>query len=262
MQLLVEPGGRIQTWRVPRRHPPFFRTKKLALIGNTQSKHWAPWHDASWTTAAHCCVKPFAPVDPDWWFDLHPRPCFTQKKGWNRHYYQWLQQLKTPIFMQEEFRDIPAAIRYPKERIIAEFGTYFTNHIAWMIALAMTEGVTHIGLFGCEYRHEDERGIQRGSCEYWLGRFQQLGGHVVLPPRSTLLAVPKELYGYESHDAHGKLVPSYRPKRLLPQRHHTLGTVPEGMVPIDPNSPERPPLMPPPPGVEIAWHRSGYTIHQ
>ena len=81
-----------------------------------------------------------------------------------------------------------------------------------MIALAFSEGVTHIGLFGINYGHSTEYAIQRGSAEYWLGRAEERGIHLILPDQCTLLAEPKGLYGYESHDEHGQLLDTYKPK--------------------------------------------------
>jgi hypothetical protein len=69
-----------------------------------------------------------------------------------------------------------------------------------MIALAMTEGVSVIGLFGVNYGTEGEYMRQRGSAEFWLGRAVQSGVRVVLPAQCDLLADPVALYGYESHD--------------------------------------------------------------
>lgn len=192
-----------------RRRPPYFRTKKLGLLGSTESLDFAPWTDASWTLAAHPCCRPRCAREPDWYFDLHRPECFrVDKKQWNPRYHAWLKALQTPIFMQEEWPDIPMAVRYPKERMFAEFRAYFSNHCAYMIALAMTEGVTHLGLFGCQYTGA-ERGVQRDSLTYWLGRFEQAGGTLVIPDKfNTLLSQP--LYGYESHDERGKLLPAYR----------------------------------------------------
>lgn len=193
-----------------RRRPPYFRTKKLAILGCTTSVKYTPWADPTWTIAAHASAWNHCQREPDWWFDLHPPQCFKAKKSWRPKYYEWLQQQQTPIFMQENYLEIPAAVRYPKERILSEFRPYFTNHVAWMIALAMTEGVTHIGLFGCQYKHETEYGVQRESCVYWLGRFEGAGGTIVLPPtHNNLLTTPSKLYGYQSHDAQGKLIPEY-----------------------------------------------------
>lgn len=194
------------------RRPPYFKTKKLGLLGNTASLEFAPWFDPTWTLAAHPCCRPRCRREPDWYFDLHRPELFKQEhRTWNAKYYTWLKTIQTPVFMQKNYPEIPMSVEYPLDRIRAEFRTYFTNQCAFMIALAMTEGVTHIGLFGCQYAHETEHGVQRDSLTYWLGRFEQYGGTVVIPPKwNTLLCSPPLLYGYESHDAKGKLVPQYR----------------------------------------------------
>lgn len=166
--------------------------------------------------------------------------------------------------MQEEYPDIPMAIKFPKERIMGEYRAYFTNHVAWMIALAMTEGVTHFGVFGCEYAHVYERGHQRGSLEYWLGMFEGRGGHVILPPQSHLLNKPFELYGYESHHpVTGKLIESYRISKDAGAPPALPGPpdMPELKL-IDPKTAEgRIPLREIP-GQPVEWGRSGHTIHK
>lgn len=247
----------------PRRRPPFFRTKKIAIIGCTYSHIHAPYFDPSWTIIAHPATRKLMPVEPEWWFDMHPPGNFNKGKNWHMTYPSWLKSLQTPIFMQRDWPEIPMAVAYPKTRVLAEFRPYFTNHVAWMIALAMTEDATHIGLYGCEYKHEQERGQQRGSCEYWLGMFEGRGGHVVLPPGCSLLADPKELYGYESHDPEtGALREMYKGPS---QRKVTVD--PQKMKPqltfLNPDSAEgRPPLRKLPDCDGPAWERSGLKVHQ
>src|SRR5690242_9486881 len=246
-----------------RRRPPYFRTKKVAFVGMTPSYAYTPFEDPAWTVGVHPCCHTVLPhgYEPDFWFDLHPPSCFTTQKGWHRDYYGWLKKLRQPIFMQKDWPEIPNAIRFPKERILAEFRKYFTNHVAWMIALAMTEGATHIGVFGCEYSSDQERGLQRGSLEYWLGRFEGSGGHVVLPPGSTLLNKPKELYGYESHDLKtGKIIAAYRG----PAKKGADLQVPPQLTVMDPKAAPQIPLAKPPvdcPESEPAWERSGLLVH-
>jgi hypothetical protein len=199
-----------------RRRPPFFRTKKVGLLGSTDSLKYAPWDDPTWTLIAHPCCRPRCKREPDWYFDMHRPECFRkQKKQWNAEYYQWLQSLQTPIFMQENWPEIAMAVRYPLEQIEAEYACtftaelYATNHCAFMFPLAMREGVEQIGLFGCQYAG-GERGTQRESLIYWIGRFEQAGGRMVVPRKfNSLMTQP--LYGYASHDEKGKLVPEYRP---------------------------------------------------
>lgn len=202
------------------RRPPYFKTKKLGLLGATTNIAFAPWHDPTWTLAAHPCCRPQCKREPDWYFDLHRPELFrVKKKGWNPDYYGWLKTLQTPVFMQKNWPDIPMSVEYPLTRILGEFRGYFTNQCAYMIALAMTEGVTHIGLFGCQYAHHTEHGVQRDSLTYWLGRFEQAGGTVVIPPKyNSLLCAPKELYGYESHDEKGKLVKAYQSPFVLEKK--------------------------------------------
>jgi hypothetical protein len=202
--------------------PPYFRTKKLGILGRTGNIQYAPFFDPSWTLASHTSAREMCKREPDWYFDLHRPECFrVESKSWNPQFYTWLKRLQTPIFMQEAWPEIPMAVRYPIERVLQEFRAYFTNHVSYLIALAIMEGVKTIGLFGCQYGAFTEYSTQRGSVEYWLGRFEQAGGDVVLPVKdNTLLCYPAELYGYESHDAKGKLVGGYRDgakfKQLLP----------------------------------------------
>jgi hypothetical protein len=243
----------------------------VAILGSTLALEYAPWHDRSWTLIAHPCCRGRCAREPDWYFDLHRRECFTQAKSWNRQYYSWLQRLQTPIFMQEQWPEIPMAIRYPRETVEAEFATrvtgrlFATNHCAYMFPLALMEGVTHIGLFGCQYAATSEHGVQRDSLLYWLGRFEQAGGTLVIPRKhNTLLCSPKELYGYESHDERGKLIAAYRaPVALMPAAATAKGPAARVALHLidEETTGGRIPLMPPPGGEPIAWERSRHAIH-
>lgn len=256
-------GGRVK------HSAPYFRTKKLAIVGASGTERIAPFMDPSWTVATHTCARKSCLREPDWYFDLHRPECFkNQNKKWNPAYYTWLQNLQTPIFMQQAYESIPMSVAYPLDRILAEFRPYFANHAAFMIALAMTEGVETIGVFGCEYQHGSEYAVQRGSLEYWLGRAEQAGIKLVLPnitndKLQALLNYPRTLYGYGSHDAEGKLTGDYKrvePATLTVQT--TDGPIKRALTLIDMDSAEgRPPLAKPPEGVEINWAKSGHTIH-
>jgi hypothetical protein len=250
MQLAV--AGRPKGGK-PHRLPPFFKTKKLGLLGCTENVKDAPFHDPSWTLASHTAARQFCRREPDWYFDLHRPECFRREhKAWNSTYHTWLKELQTPIFMQENWPDIPASVRYPIEQMTQEHRAYFTNHCAYMIALAMSEGVTHIGLWGCQYGVESERHVQRGSLEYWLGRFEQAGGQVILPVRkNSLLCFPSGLYGYDSHDEKGHLTGDYA--RMLQTKTEKDGQA--VTLAIIPPGEERPNVRELPNKQEIAWAR-------
>lgn len=199
------------------------RLRKIALLGSYEaSLAYAPWNDPSWEFWGHAASRGMYRRQPDRYFDRHRRECWTKSNNKGDAYLRWLATNTVPIYMLERYPEIPASIRYPFEQV--SFGMarkYFTNHAAYMIALALMEGVTHLGFFGINYGKtvangaDHEYGTQRGSCEYWMGRAEGAGVQLVLPDACTLLAEPKEIYGPDSHDAEGLLVLSYRQRTWL-----------------------------------------------
>jgi hypothetical protein len=115
-------------------------------------------------------------------------------------------------------------VRYPRERILSEYRRYFTSQAAWMMALALTEGVTHLGFFGVHYSLDEEHKKQRAGCEYWMGVCEGKGVQLVLPPGSPLLRQPSWLYGYESHDTkqHGRTKTGGKPVYEPPPQNLAL----------------------------------------
>lgn len=181
----------------------------------------APWEDYSWEKWGHASSRFAYKCEMDRYYDLHPPACWTRGGRKTAMYPKWLRRNTVPIYMQKEYPDVPASVEFPRGRILAEFGfprPYFTNHVAWMVAHALTEGVDVIGLWGINYGIESEYQIQRASCEYWIGRAAERGVQIVIPEQSTLLRDPAQLYGYESHDeTTGKRIPAYEVKVWKPR---------------------------------------------
>jgi hypothetical protein len=247
--------------KAPWSQPPYFK-RKLAIVGRTNNVAYTPWYDPKWSIVAHPCARGLCKREPDWYFDLHRPECFTNNgKTWNDTYWTWLKTLQTPIFMQEEhvapWNEVPMAVRYPIERVLQEFRAYFTNHPAYMIALALQEGVEAIGIFGCQYSADTEHSTQRGSLEYWLGRAEQAGVDVILPVKdNTVLGFPAKLYGYQSHDEQGKLCGDYIPKLRLTKADKDGKKHIVELMPFDPTKQEDlDKLAKPPDGAPIAFDR-------
>lgn len=194
--------------------------RKVGLLGShTGSLKWCPWMDPSWELWGHASSRQWYRRELDRYFDLHRKECWTRNGKKDALYVEWLKGNTVPIYMQERHAEVPASKRYPKEQILMEYGgarQYFKNHLAWMIALAFSEGVTHLGLFGINYGADTEYQTQRGSAEYWLGRAEERGIHLVIPDGCTLLAEPAGLYGYESHDGQGMLREQYKARHPKP----------------------------------------------
>jgi hypothetical protein len=240
--------------RPPTYEPPGLgRLRKIAMIGTAETINFAPFHDPSWEIWAHSSALPICPR-VDRIFDLHPKHIWQGKKHWHKDYAGFLAKCPVPIYMQERYKAVPQSIRYPKERILSEFRRYVTSQTGWMIALALTEGVTHLGLFGIHYSHKDERGWQLACAEYWIGFAEGRGVQIVIPPDSPLLK-NQRLYGYESHDADGKNLMAITDQGKKPFDPKALTIVnmddPRGRIP----------LMKLPTGAPPNWAQSGHEHH-
>lgn len=194
-------------------------SRKIALFGSHGSSlEDAPWDDPTWERWGHASAYRYYARPMHRYFDLHPKSVWTRPPKGTK-YLEWLGSNTVPIYMQERYAEVPASIKYPKGRVLQEYGSprpYFTNQVAWMIALALTEGVTTIGMWGVNYSARSEYIMQRGCAEYWLGRAAAQGVQIVLPAQCTLLGEPTGLYGYESHDeTSGKLHNDYRKKQTM-----------------------------------------------
>jgi hypothetical protein len=172
------------------------RLRKVALIGAAKTVECAPWYDPTWEIWAHSTCHPYC-RRVDRYFDLHPWKWISEKPV--PGYLNWIKSVQTPVYMQRKFKDVPFSVRYPRERVMAEYPRYFTSQAAWMIALALSEGVTHLGFFGIHYSLDEEHRKQRAGCEYWMGVAIGRGVQIVNPEGSPLLREPGWLYGYESH---------------------------------------------------------------
>jgi hypothetical protein len=204
MSEFVTPLSRLFQVRGRYTEPPPPRTakttgvRKIALVGSAPSIDATPWHDPTWEIWAHATVHSLC-TRVDRYFDLHPWKWITEKDV--PGYVQWLKQTKTPVYLQEQRADVVSSLRFPKERLLAEWPEYFTSHAAWMIALALSEGVTHLGFFGIHYAGDEEHQEQRPGCEFWMGVALGRGVQLVIPPDNPLLKEPKwRLYGYRSHE--------------------------------------------------------------
>jgi hypothetical protein len=202
--MVTAANGRLVLKQVSHEAPPIIqapttgvgRLRKVALIGSAKTVYHAPWHDPTWEIWAHATVHHYC-QRVDRYFDLHPWDWISEKPVPDD--LEWLKKLKTPIYMQRVFAHVPSSVRFPRERVMAEYPRYFTSHAAWMIALALSEGVTHLGFYGIHYAIDEEHKKQRAGCEYWMGVAQGKGVQLVIPEGCPLLKEPAWLYGYESH---------------------------------------------------------------
>lgn len=129
---------------------------------------------------------------------------------------EWLKTAKIPVYLFPEVIEqakadgfeFPTAEPFPREHLLEHFknqlqGTgyrYFTNSVSWIIAYAIAciqeSGAGELALYGIDMAQAGEFGVQRPSCEFWLGVAAGLGIKVTVAARADLLKCAV-LYGSE-----------------------------------------------------------------
>jgi hypothetical protein len=180
------------------------RHRNVAIVGShADSIKFAPYGDPTWEIWVHSSTALLIPQGrADRLFDIHPPHCFrVARKNGFADYYQYLKDSKVPVYMSETYPEIPQAVRYPVETITDLWPEEpIKSQTAFMIALALYEGVTTLGLWGVHYEHRSDLEESRANCEMWIGIAKGMGVRVKIAKQSPLCRKnPGELYGYETH---------------------------------------------------------------
>lgn len=189
---------------------------KVAIVGCSDTKSFAPYSDPSWEIWA--MNNAFHTERRTKWFEIHPvkkvGDQFLRRKLITPGVFEWspefrgmpmdkyvamLNEIKCPIYMQRHWDEIPLSVPYPLEEVTARFGRYFTNSVSFMIALAIMKGASEIGCYGVDMATGSEYGPQRPSCEYFLGIARGMGIKVTIPEQADLLKT-RFLYAFEERE--------------------------------------------------------------
>ena len=156
------------------------------------------------------------------WFEIH--------YNWNEHVVEgtdhagWLQECPIPVYMNEHHPEFPNSVRFPIEKMIEQFGDYYTSSIAYMLALAISEGFTRIDLYGIDLSVGVEYIEQRPCAEYFIGIASAKGIDVGIPTASALCK-QNHRYGYQGSNKLGVITIEDLKKRkndLLVQRDSAM----------------------------------------
>lgn len=187
--------SKIEIVEQPTAYPKINKNLKVAIVGFAPTWNLAPYDDKSveiWGMNELYKVVPRVDV----LFEMHTYDLLRSKTRDPKHL-EWLQKSKIPIWMLEQYEDIPNSMRYPKEQILAKFGTYFTNSISYMIALAIMAEVKELYIYGIDMATSKEYQIERPSVEFFIGWAKGAGIRVTIPPQSDICKT-MYLYGYEN----------------------------------------------------------------
>jgi gamma-glutamylcyclotransferase (GGCT)/AIG2-like uncharacterized protein YtfP len=165
---------------------------KIAIVGGAPSSaHLAPFNDPEWkiwVLGVRADIYPridkifeiheYLETDPE----KHIEPVSPQ-------YYQSLQKFTCPVVVADNCPfDHPNKQVFPYAEAEQMIGsTYLTSTCAYMMALAILEGATAIGLWGVDMSVDDEEYFYQRPCmEQWIGYAKGRGIEVVIPKESCI----------------------------------------------------------------------------
>lgn len=199
--------------------------RKVAICGAGPGKRLAPTDDPAWeiwSLNGSLMTDTTGRFRADRWFDLH------EMHAQSAADLEWIAACPVPIYLvPQAFQraglrahevELSAdgvvllcrtPICYPLDAIETHYGSYFACSFAYMIALALLDGMDVIGLYGCElaYGTERERTVEYANVSWWLGYAEGHGIEIQLPADSTLGRHPAR-YGIE-YDAEKQAVEQY-----------------------------------------------------
>lgn len=186
--------------------------RRIAIMGTASTWKYAPFEDPTlefWgLNDAHVLNMPRA----DRWFDLHPldkmyfrpehKPLYAVDipAGYfvrPAHHLEWLRKQTIPVYVQDaKVLGSPSAVTFPRERCEREIFPTYNSSPAWMVALALLEGVTELHVYGIHLATEWEYVHQRPNFESLLTLAAARGVKIMLPKGCPLMRSSHQ-YGFE-----------------------------------------------------------------
>lgn len=167
------------------------KVKKIAIIGCSPDYVNAPY-DGDWQIWS--LGRNYATIPRyDRWFEMHTLDIV--KAGSHSSIIDFFRSAGDKLYAGHVNDEIPEAKIYPVE-IVSNYRGYMTSSIAYMIAMAIEEGATEIGIWGIDMTGDGEYIHQRPACEYLLGLAEGKGIKITLSAGCPLLQTQR-LYALE-----------------------------------------------------------------
>jgi hypothetical protein len=176
---------------------PEKKPRKIAIIGTAPQWQLAPFDDPTWEIwgifGVVGCGKRLDRI-----YELHdksiiePMAAADQKKEYWKH----VSALGKNYITKDAYEQAPDATRFDFQTKLDKYGRYFTSSAAWLIADAIDEGATEIGMWGINMASDSEYAHQKPGCTFLLGWARAKGIKITLPASSELLTASHQ-YGYE-----------------------------------------------------------------
>jgi len=156
---------------------------KVGIVGLSQSsRHLAPWKRPDWELWGLAWDSERYAFRRT--FEMHDRADLEAFYGDRLPGY--LEKIEPCQCLYMAGPDVPGARIYPFDVVADDVGGYWCSSIAYMLALAIHEGASEIGVYGVDMRGDDEYGYQKPNCEYLIGLARGRGITVHVPDVSPL----------------------------------------------------------------------------
>lgn len=226
--------------------------RRICIVGTAPTWRSAPWDDPSVEMWLLNDMHVLNPPRADRWFDLHPfdKFYFTKPNGKvfahevpagafvrPQGHLEFLKRQTIPVYVQDAaLLGTPNARTFPKADVEKAVGPHFASSPAWMLGLALLEGVSEIYIYGIHLATEWEYMRQKPNFAFLLGVAAGRGVKIHVPPMAPLLRESHQ-YAYEEDPD----VPKNRVKKRIDALRSELRTVEDRIAAvkwyqrIDPN---------------------------
>ncbi len=168
--------------------------RKIAVLGSAVSSvGLAPFSEPDWEIWG-CSPANKGLPRVDVWFELH-NPEVKIREGLT----EWMNWLKEQpiVYMQKAYPGYKGAREFPLQQLVQKWGPFWwTSQLAFMLALAIEQKPSHIGMYGVDMAANSEYNQQRLACQFFIQHIVRDSDiELSVPPESDILE-PAPLYGY------------------------------------------------------------------
>lgn len=211
------------------------RERRICIMGTAPTWRQVPFDDPTLEIWALNDSWVMNLPRADRWFDLHPiEKMWFRPKGNNAVYagdipagyfvrphghLEWLRKQTIPVYVQDaKVLGSASAKTFPAQECIEKVYPTYCSSPAWMVALALLEGVTELHVYGIHLATEWEYIHQRPNFEALLTLAAARGVKVILPKGCPLLRASHQ-YGYEEDPDVPKVALKRKMERLQHEKH-------------------------------------------
>lgn len=161
--------------------------KKIAILGTAPSWKQAPLHDSDWEIWV-CNITGMEVERWDRLFEIHRR--------WEESDKEYLEEIKTILPPKKVMSIIPlggpANIVIDRAALAKKYGAiWLSSSLAYMLAIAIDEGATDIGIWGVDMESREEYVVQFSGCRHFIDLAKFVGIKIHMPDRCLLLREPE-----------------------------------------------------------------------